>query len=62
MNSPQYGINEDNKSSIVGFSFLSFFLLLMRLIPLDLIIDTEIAKIIVSKFIEFDADLVKVDN
>lgn len=34
----------------------------MRLIPIDLIIDTEIGKIIVSKFIQYDADLISIDN
>lgn len=34
----------------------------MRLVPLDLIINTELGKIVVSKFIESDADMIKVDD
>lgn len=61
-NSPQYNISEDNSSNVVLFSFFSFFLMLMRLVPLDLIINTELGKIFVSKFIEADADMVKLDT
>jgi len=49
-NSPQYDISPDNSGGVVGFSFFSFFLMLMRLVPLDLIINTEVGKIVVSKF------------
>jgi magnesium-transporting ATPase (P-type) len=61
-NSPQYNISEDNASGVVLFSFFSFFLMLMRLVPLDLIINTEVGKIVVSRFIEQDADMIKVDK
>jgi phospholipid-transporting ATPase len=60
--SPQYDITPDTASGVVGFSFLSFFLMLMRLVPLDLIINTEVGKIVVSKFIESDFDMVKLDD
>jgi len=36
--------------------------MLMRLVPLDLIINTEIGKIVVSKFIELDSDMVSIDH
>ena len=36
--------------------------MLMRLIPLDLIINTEIAKIIVSRYIEADLEMIKIDD
>jgi hypothetical protein len=36
--------------------------MLMRLVPLDLIINTEIGKIVVSKMIQFDAEMVSVDT
>lgn len=61
-NSPQYSISPANASKVVGFSFLSFFLMLMRLIPLDLIINTEVGKIIVSRFMESDAEMIKLDH
>lgn len=60
--SPQYDISPDNYQAVVGFSFLSFFLMLMRLVPLDLIINTELSKIVVSKFIEKDADMIRVEE
>lgn len=59
---PIYNITEENKGSVVVYAFLSFFLMLMRLVPLDLIINTEVGKIVVSKFIECDIDMVKVDD
>jgi magnesium-transporting ATPase (P-type) len=36
--------------------------MLMRLIPLDLIINTELGKIVVSKFIEYDHEMTKIDD
>ncbi len=36
--------------------------MLMRLVPLDLIINTEVGKIVVSKMIQFDAEMVSVDS
>lgn len=36
--------------------------MLMRLLPLDLIINTEVGKIIVSKWIEMDVEMIKVDK
>ncbi len=60
--SPQYNISEQSASRVVGFSFLSFFLMLMRLVPLDLIINNEVGKIVVSKFIEADAEMIKIDD
>jgi hypothetical protein len=36
--------------------------MLMRLIPLDLIINTEIAKIFMSRYIENDFEMTKVDK
>lgn len=60
--SPQYNITPDNAAGVVGFSFLSFFLMLMRLVPLDLIINTEVGKIVVSKMIEADAEMLKVED
>ncbi len=62
INSPQYSISPENASGIVGFSFLAYFLLLMRLLPLDLIINTEVSKIVLSKFMEVDAEMIKVDK
>lgn len=35
--------------------------MLMRLVPLDLIIGTEIGKIVTSKLIEFDVDMIQPD-
>ncbi len=61
INSPQYYITSSNASQVVGFSFLAFFLMLMRLLPLDLIINTEVGKIIVSKWIEMDVEMIKID-
>lgn len=62
IDSPQYNITPSNASSVVGFSFLAFFLMLMRLLPLDLIINTEVGKIIVSKWIEMDVEMIKIDK
>lgn len=61
-NSPQYNIRPDNANNVVGFSFLSFFLMLMRLVPLDLIINTELGKIVISKFIELDGEMFLIDS
>lgn len=61
-NSPQYNISPDNASNVVVFSLFTYFLMLMRLVPLDLIINTEVGKIVVSKFIEADADMVAFDE
>lgn len=36
--------------------------MLMRLIPLDLIIYTEVGKIVVSKLIEYDHEMIKIDD
>jgi hypothetical protein len=33
----------------------------MRLVPLDLIINTEIGKIFISKFIEMDGEMTSID-
>lgn len=44
-----HDIVDSNKSRAIGFVFLTNFLLLVRLIPLDVIVNTEIGKIIVSK-------------
>ncbi len=60
--SPQYNIKPKNAKSVVLFSIFSYFLMLMRLIPLDLIINTEVGKIIVSKMIEYDHEMIKVDD
>jgi len=40
---------------------LTNFLLLVRLIPLDVIVNTEIGKIIVSKIIQQDITMTKID-
>jgi len=58
----QYNIDDDNAGAVVTFSLFSYFLMLMRLVPLDLIINTEVGKIVVSKFIECDFDMIKVDE
>lgn len=60
--SPQYNIRPKNAKSVVLFSIFSYFLMLMRLIPLDLIINTELGKIVVSKFIEYDHEMTKIDD
>jgi len=60
--SPQYNISEDNSDAVVTFGFLSFFIMLMRLVPLDLIFNTEIGKIVVSKMIEWDFEMVKLET
>jgi len=36
--------------------------MLMRLVPLDLIINTELGKIVVSKFIQNDNDMCIIDE
>lgn len=36
--------------------------MLMRLVPLDLIINTEVGKIVVSKLIQADAKMIKIDD
>jgi len=36
--------------------------MLMRLVPLDLIINTEVGKIVVSKMIEADAEMLLVED
>ena len=59
---PQYDINEKNKPKVIGLGFLSFFLICMRLVPLDLIFNLEIGKLVVSKYIKSDADLLKLDR
>lgn len=61
-NSPQYNISPENSGAVVLFGFLSFFIMLMRLVPLDLIFNTEIGKIVVSKMIENDFEMVKLET
>lgn len=61
-NLPQYNIEESNYKSVAAFSLMSFFLMLMRLVPLDLIINTEVGKIVVSKLIQADAKMIKIDD
>lgn len=56
-NQPLYDINEDNVTQVGGFATASFFLYAMRNCPLDLIVNTLIAKILCSKWIEWDADM-----
>lgn len=36
--------------------------MLMRLVPLDLIINTELGKIVISKFIELDGEMFLIDS
>ena len=47
---PLFDITEDNKGSVTFYTMFAFFLMLMRLVPLDLIINTEVSKIVTSKF------------
>ena len=42
--------------------FLTNFLLLVRLIPLDVIVNTEIGKIIVSKMMQEDVEMMNIDH
>lgn len=56
-----HDINAASKPQRLGFVFLTNFLLLVRLIPLDVIVNTEIGKIIVSKIIQLDVELMCVD-
>lgn len=60
--SPQYNIKPKNAKQVGLFSAASYFLMLMRLIPLDLIINTELGKIVVSKLIESDHEMTKIDD
>jgi hypothetical protein len=59
---PQYNVTPDNYKTVSAMSLMSFFLILMRLVPLDLIINTEVGKIVVSKFIEKDSEMIKIDS
>ena len=61
-NMPQYNVTPDNYKTVSAMSLMSFFLILMRLVPLDLIINTEVGKIVVSKFIEKDSEMIKIDS
>jgi hypothetical protein len=56
-----HDITSASKAQRIGFVFLTNFLLLVRLIPLDVIVNTEIGKIIVSKIIQQDVELMTID-
>jgi len=59
---PQYDIKPKFAKQIGLMSVFPFFLMLMRLVPLDLIINTELGKIVVSKLIESDHEMTKIDD
>ena len=59
--SPEYDVNPYNYKKVSTLSFMSFFLISMRLIQLDLFASIIVAKIVVSKFIEADAELMKIN-
>jgi len=50
-----------NKSWVVFYQFFSFWLLMTRFLPLDVIVNVEVGKIFASKFIEFDSEMISVD-
>ena len=59
--SPQYNINPENVNHVIFLSFFSSFLILIRIMPLDLIISIEIAKMFTCKYINWDVHLIKPD-
>lgn len=59
---PLFDITEDNKGSVTFYTMFAFFLMLMRLVPLDLIINTEVSKIVTSKFMQADATMTAIDT
>lgn len=56
-----HDVTEDNMGQILGFGFISLFLILMRLVPLDVIVSTELGKVYIAKNIEADAEMMMID-
>jgi len=46
-----HDVTEENKSQAVTLGFVTFFLILMRLVPLDVIISTELGKVFIAYII-----------
>ena len=58
LNQPmQHDVTEENMSEVIGYGFVSLFLILMRLVPLDVIISTEMAKVWMGYIIKNDAEM-----
>ena len=60
--SPQYDVSSSTSKQVSAMSLMTYFLILMRLVPLDLVNNGEIGKIVVSKFIERDAEMIKINE
>lgn len=51
----------DSNASIAGYAFLSYWLIMIRFVPLDLILNLEVGKLLISTFIENDYHMAKAD-
>jgi len=56
-----HDITEENVDSVTIFAFVSLFLVLTRLVPLDVIVSTELSKVWFSSVIPNDATMMKID-
>mmetsp|Transcript_89399 Transcript_89399/g.123352 ORF Transcript_89399/g.123352 Transcript_89399/m.123352 type:complete len:232 (+) Transcript_89399:642-1337(+) len=52
----------DENGQLAALVFLSYWLLLIRYLPMDLIVNLELSKIFVSSFIEKDGTMIRVDE
>ena len=53
---------KENYSLKLLFSFITNCLFMVRLVPLDVIIQTETGKVVISKILEMDAEMMAVDT
>ena len=56
-----HDVTEDNQNKVLMFGFISYFLILIRLVPLDVVVNCEVAKIAMTYFITNDAEMMSMD-
>ena len=56
-----HDVTEDNVNQVVSLGFVTYFLILMRLVPLDVIVATELGKVFISFLIRKDGEMMMID-
>jgi len=51
-----------SNGALAGLVFFTYWLILIRFIPLDLIVNLEVSKIIIAFFIERDTQMIRIDD